>query len=557
MKTLIVTSIYANLWGTEFGGRASRFHHYRISLLNMLNMQPSKVVCFTSEEEITELKNFFYVQNNISEQLIEFKVFNLVDSKYFNVIKSKKNIDSMKTFDRCFEIQYNKFYWVQDLPEISEYDRVYWFDAGLSHAGLFPDCFAFGNTYERNFQFNVFNEEFLKTLNETSEDDFILVCKNNTGAYYWSVTIPEKYYNIYCKDLHVVGGFFGGKPEKYVEVIKEFDNLLSNLLLNENELYMEEQILSCLLYQNPNFFKTLVFDDWYKKENYIPGIKLFYELFLTSDDCSKLVEEKNFIKEEVKENFQLKDIEEIEIPTINYSTVMVSNCFDKISISQTKNLIDSVLSFTNFDFILLTDFIDDFSSYMSDRVKIIKFSDYFDEEKNIGNFPNFHIKRHSISIAKKFKYDLIICSDVETILTNWDDVSFNKFSNKDFDIAFVRSFEPQIGYLRREYEHFQKIIDTEFDSIYEESFDLSPNPETFYFIVKNNEKLDLFLKFWDEIYENNINKFPTYFGGVYLGILSVKSNMKMDGISKENKFTDFINIKRNDDLFDFYGQKTN
>jgi hypothetical protein len=557
MKTLIVTSIYANLWGTEFGGRASRFHHYRISLLNMLNMQPSKVVCFTSEEEIAELKNFFYVQNNISEQLIEFKVFNLVDSKYFNVIKSKKNIDSMKTFDRCFEIQYNKFYWVQDLPEISEYDRVYWFDAGLSHAGLFPDCFAFGNTYERNFQFNVFNEEFLKNLNETSEDDFILVCKNNTGAYYWSVTIPEKYYNSYCKDLHVVGGFFGGKPEKYVEVIKEFDNLLSNLLLNENELYMEEQILSCLLYQNPNFFKTLVFDDWYKKENYTPGIKLFYELFLTSDDCSKLVEEKNFINEEVKENFQLKDIEEIEIPTINYSTVMVSTCFDKISISQTKNLIDSVLSFTNFDFILLTDFIDDFSSYISDRVKIIKFSDYFNEEKYIGNFPNFHIKRHSISIAKKFKYDLIICSDVETILTNWDDVSFNKFSNKDFDIAFVRSFEPQIGYLRREYEHFQKIIDTEFDSIYDESFDLSPNPETFYFIVKNNEKLDLFLKFWDEIYEKNINKFPTYFGGVYLGILSVKSNMKMDGITKENKFTDFINIKRNNDLFDFYGQKTN
>jgi len=557
MKTLIVTSIYANLWGTEYGGRASRFHHYRISLLSMLNMKPSKVICFTSEEEIEDLKNFFYNQNGVGRELIEFKSFNLTDSKYFNIIKSKKNIDSMKTFDRCFEIQYNKFFWVENLSEVDEYDRVYWFDAGLSHAGLFPDCFAYGNTYERNYQFNVFNESFLKNLNENSEDDFILVCKNNTGAYYWSVTIPQKYYENYSKDLHVVGGFFGGKPEKYKEVISTFDNLLSKLLLNENELYMEEQILSCLLYQNPSFYKTLVFDDWYKKENYIPDIKLFYELFLTSEDCTKLIEDNNLKNEEINEPQELKDINQIEIPEINYSTVMITDCFNQTSINDTKNLIESVLSFTNFDFILLTDFVSSFSDFNNDRIKVIKYSDYFNEEKYICGYSNFHIKRHSISIAKKFNYDMIVYCENNLILTDWNEISFNKFSNNYFDIAFIRNVDPQIGYLRNDYEHFQKIIDNEFESIYEESFDSAPNPETFYFIVKNNEKLDLFLEFWNQIYEKNINKFPTYFGGVYLGILSIKSNMRMIGISNENKFTEFIKIKKNNELFDFYGQKIN
>ena len=98
---------------------------------------------------------------------------------------------------------------------------------------------------------------------------------------------------------------------------------------------------------------------------------------------------------------------------------------------------------------------------------------------------------------------MIVYCENNLILTDWNEISFNKFSNNDFDIAFIRNVDPQIGYLRNDYEHFQKIIDNEFELIYEESFDSAPNPETFYFIVKNNEKLDLFLEFWNQIYEKN------------------------------------------------------
>ena len=122
-KTLLVTSIYAKLWGTEFGGRPSREHHYKISLLNILNMKPNKVICFTSPEEIVDLENFFYRDNQISKEFLELKIFDLKNTRYFEKIFSKKDLEVMKNFDRCFEIQYNKFFWTDELFEMFDYDK--------------------------------------------------------------------------------------------------------------------------------------------------------------------------------------------------------------------------------------------------------------------------------------------------------------------------------------------------------------------------------------------------------------------------------------------------
>lgn len=556
MKTLIVTSIYSNLWGTEFGGRSSRYHHYRLSLLNMLNMKPTKVICFVPQDELEDLKRYFYIQNNISESLLEFKVFDLKNSKYFNMIKSKKDIETMKTFDRCFEIQYNKFYWVESLSEIHDYDRIYWFDAGLSHSGLFPDCFAYGGSFERNYQFNVFNNLFLDKINEISKEKFLIVCKNNTEEFYWSVSIPQKYYDVYCKDLHVVGGFFGGTPQKYMELIERFDILLSDLLINEKGLYMEEQIISCLLYRDTSFFETLVFDDWYKKDIHKPTTTLFYQLFLTSEDCSGKEVVSN-VTEEVVANIELKNIDELTIEVSNYSTVFAINCFNKNNVTDVKNLIDVITTSTDYDLLLLTDFVDDFADNSSNRLKIIKYSDYFSDKKHISNFLNFHTRRHLISICKKLNYDLIVFCNDNVVLSGWDNNSFNRFSNQDFDIAFVRNIEPQLGYLRTEFKHYQEILDNEFDSLYNESYDVAPNPEVFFHIIKNSEKINTLLTNWELLSEKNKDRFATHYEGVYIGILSVMSDLKMIGISNQEKFTNFISVKKDGGLFDFSGNKIN
>ena len=93
MKTLFYTCFYSKLWGSEFGGRPSRENHYKLSLLNILNLNPSKFVCFTNEEELKELRNFYYNDNKISPDKLQFVVFDLKwtfsDKKFKQKIETK------------------------------------------------------------------------------------------------------------------------------------------------------------------------------------------------------------------------------------------------------------------------------------------------------------------------------------------------------------------------------------------------------------------------------------------------------------------------------------
>ena len=144
--------------------------------------------------------------------------------------------------------------------------------------------------------------------------------------------------------------------------------------------------------------------------------------------------------------------------------------------------------------------------------------------------------------------------DNNLILDGWDQSGFENFLSQKFDVAFVRNVEPQMGDLINEFLHFKSIIDNEFDSLYEERFNMSPNPDSYFFIIKNNQKLITLLDFWNKIFEKNDSRFPTYFSVVYLGILSVHSNMNIIPITFDEKFTNFIKIVKNEKIHDFYGQ---
>jgi hypothetical protein len=278
-KVLFITSIYSNLWGTNFGGRACRKIHYKESLLNILNMSPTHCICFTSKEEYDELCEFYYTKHKIKKELLEIIVFDLTQSKYYDLINEKKDLERMKTFDRCFEIQYNKFFWFELVEDINKYDKVYWIDAGLSHGGLFPDKYKVGTDYNSHFRINLFKPEFLHKIDKKTEDKIIIFSKNNTGKFFWSQTIPHKYYEKYKIEKHIVGAMFGGKPELYQKYVEIFKELLVKLLNNESELYMEEQIMSCLYFNNIDLFTTEEFDDWYQRNPNDQGIKYFYNIF--------------------------------------------------------------------------------------------------------------------------------------------------------------------------------------------------------------------------------------------------------------------------------------
>ena len=163
MKIKFITSIYSDLYGTEFGGRPNRGSHYKYSLLSLLKMTDADFMCYTSDREINDLKNFFYSEHNISPDKLIFEVFDIANTKFKDIINQYKVIEEVKKSDRCVEVQYSKFHWWW--KEDKSYDYYYWIDAGLSHCGLIPLKYLTDDgLIRRYYESSLFNNEFLKNL---------------------------------------------------------------------------------------------------------------------------------------------------------------------------------------------------------------------------------------------------------------------------------------------------------------------------------------------------------------------------------------------------------
>ena len=307
MRTKIITSFYSNLHGTELGGRQSRDGHYKYSLRSLLKMSDAKFICYTSSEQIDEIKRFFYDNNKFTEDQIEFKIFDLRKCEYHQKINKVKKTAQNVLGDRCYEIQYQKFNWcLENCDEDTDY--VFWFDAGLSHTGLIPNRYLdqIRGYWEKYYESNLFNNHLLTNL-ITHTEDKIVVCAKENNRNHWSKTIPKKYYVNYSWDHHIIGGFFGGT----IELMKTYCELVightHNVLDNESNLYLEENVMSMVFYNYRNLFKPLFFDIWWHEDDNIPGINL-HELTKTEKSFYKILEELNgkFLSDELKQIKQNK-----------------------------------------------------------------------------------------------------------------------------------------------------------------------------------------------------------------------------------------------------------
>jgi hypothetical protein len=286
MKTLFVTCYYGKLAGTKFGGRSGREENYLQSFVSLSKM-PADFVIYTSAEEKPKLEKF--IKENITTNnkitIIEYNLENFELHKKINGILGGFN--NLLT-DRCFEIQYNKLYWLQN--HINEdYDTIYWIDMGLSHLGLWPQKFTFGHDwYTKQFYFNIFNEKVLNNLNAavTSKNKIFIITLDmikNRGY-----QVPElKYYGSNSDkagQIHVVGGWFGGPKAQLQKVIEDF-KLKANTILNSGVLYTEEQVLSVIATEHPEDYMPELFENWYHEdstgfEHYLKEFKVsFYHIF--------------------------------------------------------------------------------------------------------------------------------------------------------------------------------------------------------------------------------------------------------------------------------------
>jgi len=269
MKTLFVTCIYNDLYDSTIHGRSGRYFHYLQSLKSIMKMNPDKVICFTSEKELEDLVVYFKDYSQI-----QFIVSELSDMKYHDKIaewKTKKNLD-YKAMQRNFHIQYNKFLWINDIKkEVKNFDKVYWIDAGLSQEHLFMPYYVPKDGY---FEISLFNKDLMERFHEWSEKKCFVLGKYNRDRFYWSPSKNPEW------DYHVIGGSFGGDSKKFTSMCKKFAKILHEAI--EEDLYMEEQIMTQMFYKHPRTFNMITFDDWIDRDWHEADerdVKVFYQLF--------------------------------------------------------------------------------------------------------------------------------------------------------------------------------------------------------------------------------------------------------------------------------------
>ena len=293
MSVKFITSIYSDLHGTEFGGRVGRSGNYRYSLLSLLKMTDADFLCYTSDREIDSLKTFFYEENSISPEKLQFKIFDISETKFRELINLRKNIDQIKQGDRCIEIQYSKFHWWWN--EDKSYDYYYWIDAGLSHCGLIPNKYLPSTHPQgRYYESTLFNNDFLKNLIVDTNDKFILLGKENDRNY-WSGTVNPKWYKEYDRSIHVIGGMFGGHRDKWDEVVNLFEKYVSDILTEDEGLPHEEQVMSLMYVNHRELFERKHFDIWWCRDNAPQGVS--EEMFQQNKSFYRILEEFNRIYE--------------------------------------------------------------------------------------------------------------------------------------------------------------------------------------------------------------------------------------------------------------------
>jgi hypothetical protein len=256
-------------------------------------MSNADFLCYTSDRELDSLKTFFYEENNISEDKLKFKVFDISQTKFRDLINELKNIEDTKKSDRCIEIQYSKFHWWDN--EDRSYDYYYWIDAGLSHCGLIPLKYLTDEgLVRRYYESSLFNNEFLKNLIEDTGDKFLILGKENDRNF-WSGTVDRKWYKEYDRSLHIIGGLFGGHKSKWDEIVKLFETYAENIMRTDQGIPHEEHIMSLMYFNHKELFERKHFDIWWCRDNAPRGTS--EELFEQNKSFYKILEEFNRIYE--------------------------------------------------------------------------------------------------------------------------------------------------------------------------------------------------------------------------------------------------------------------
>ena len=248
----------------------------------------TEIICYCNDTQFDMMVKYCeeYELTNVI-----IKVSNLKD--YPN---SQRMIDiksSNPQFNFYHEVDWNKLYLLS--KEYDEtYDYIYWVDCGLSHRGLFllkynpyPDKITGLSRDWENYSFtNLFSSELFPKINNWVGDKLINLA--NT-MFSHNVNDLRSVYNDTHDYKHMsVGGILGGHISKLQWFITEF-NRVSNTCLDNNFILNHEAIMTKMVFENSDMYRTYSFDTWYHEDFWlttpvfdresIKGIKHFVHFF--------------------------------------------------------------------------------------------------------------------------------------------------------------------------------------------------------------------------------------------------------------------------------------
>lgn len=287
MNTTFVTAIYSNLSNIS----KSRWERYTYSLKSIVKCG-ANFVLYTSPEEYQDVVKFVKDNDIDSSKLkiIQHEISDNIWNKKFNELKT----NGADGCGRSMDLVHSKIYWLNKISKQNPFgdsEYFYWIDAGLSFEGLFPNRFLRTDThrtFEKYTDYNVFNPDWLKRLNEKSKDRCYFMAMT-TKVVLWAQPIKQDFYinkNDYMK-YHVIGGLFGGKVD-FDGIELQYSQILNKLLSdfkNERCLPVEELILNPIVANNKDKIYLDIFDTWYHEDHESSFDKMkvgksFHELFL-------------------------------------------------------------------------------------------------------------------------------------------------------------------------------------------------------------------------------------------------------------------------------------
>lgn len=248
----IVTGYWMDSEGYPYHStNANRKGRYLGSLIAICQNMGLPVVCYTHDKSLQELEK---VKNDYNLINLTIKILELNDTKKHTKISSVRTSNNIEECDgRGTEILWAKFDVLE--KEIEGVDKLYWFDVGLQHPGIFPWRFSKKyNKIEDHKQsinnwwsdYDVHNFKSIFDENLITNIDLL----TNKKVLFLTSYAPQTTYSF--RDLGIIdnilvtpypiGGMFGGDTTILKTVINSFWKYADEIL-DKGQICTEEALM--------------------------------------------------------------------------------------------------------------------------------------------------------------------------------------------------------------------------------------------------------------------------------------------------------------------------